>query len=96
MNVPRFDLLLHMPLRIGRTGGRQTKCAAGILFLGAGVYQNIELSQERARYEDATTDDQSFYSDQWDKITNARKWRNIFYGIGSGLMAAGAVVFFVF
>ena len=70
--------------------------AAGILFLGAGVYQNIELSQERARYEDATTDDQSFYSDQWDKITNARKWRNIFYGIGSGLMAAGAVVFFVF
>ena len=69
---------------------------AGALFMGAGVYQNLQLSQERGRYEDATTDDQAFYKKQWGKIKDAEKLRNIFYGVGSGLIAAGAVVFFVF
>ena len=70
--------------------------ALGVLSLGAGVYQNLELSQARSRYEDATTSDQSFYTAQWDKVKKAEKWRNIFYGVGTGLVAAGAVVFFVF
>ena len=70
--------------------------ALGVLSLGAGVYQNLELSQARSRYEDATTNDQSFYATQWDKIKKAEKLRNIFYGVGAGLVAAGAVVFFVF
>jgi TolB-like protein len=70
--------------------------ALGVLSLGAGVYQNLELSQARSRYEDATTNDQSFYTAQWDKVKKAEKWRNIFYGVGTGLIAAGAVVFFVF
>ena len=70
--------------------------ALGVLSLGAGVYQNLELSQARSRYEDATTSDQSFYTAQWDKIKKAEKLRNVFYGVGAGLVAAGAVVFFVF
>lgn len=70
--------------------------ALGVLSLGAGVYQNLELSQARSRYEDATTNDQSFYTAQWGKVKKAEKWRNIFYGVGTGLVAAGAVVFFVF
>ena len=77
------------PIGIGLAG-------VGALLVGAGIYQNIELSQTRSRYEDATTKDQAFYDKQWDKMKKARLMRNVFYGLGTGLVAAGAVMFFAF
>ena len=77
------------PIAIGLAG-------VGALLLGAGIYQNIELSQTRSRYEDATTTNQAFYNKQWDKMKKARTLRNVFYGLGTAFVAAGAVIFFVF
>ena len=36
------------------------------------------------------------YDKQWDRVESARTKRNIFYGVGAGLIGAGAVIYFAF
>jgi hypothetical protein len=68
----------------------------GLASVGVGVYENMVASDERKKYDEATFDNQKDFDDQWDKVESAKTMRNIFYGIGGGLIGAGAVVFFVF
>ena len=68
----------------------------GLASVGVGIYENSVGNDERKKYDDAAFDNKKDFDDQWDKVESARKMRNIFYGIGGGLIGAGAVVFFVF
>lgn len=68
----------------------------GLASVGVGVYENMVASDERKKYDEATFDNQKDFDDQWDKVESAKTMRNVFYGIGGGLIGAGAVVFFVF
>ena len=68
----------------------------GLASVGVGVYENMVASDERKKYDEAMFDNQKDFDDQWDKVESAKTMRNIFYGIGGGLIGAGAVVFFVF
>lgn len=68
----------------------------GVVSLGAGIYENMVGDDERKKYDDATYDDEKDFKKQWDKVESARTMRNVFYGVGAGLVGAGAVVFFVF
>ena len=73
-----------------------TLLVLGLAGIGAGVYENLVMDDERKKYDEATFDNKKDFDDQWDKAKSAQTMRNLFYGIGAGLMAAGAVVFFVF
>lgn len=68
----------------------------GLASVGIGIYENAVGNDERKKYDDAAFDNKEEFDDQWDKVESARKKRNIFYGIGGGLIGAGAVVYFVF
>lgn len=68
----------------------------GVVSLGAGIYENIVGNDERKKYDEATYDNENDFKKQWDKVESARTMRNVFYGVGAGLVGAGAVVFFVF
>ena len=68
----------------------------GLAGVGMGVYENMVVNDERKKYDDATFDNKKDFDDQWDKVESAKTMRNVFYGVGAGLLGAGAVVFFVF
>ena len=68
----------------------------GLASVGAGIYENMVAKDERKKYDEATFNNKKDFDDQWDKVESAKNLRNIFYGIGGGLIGAGAVVFFVF
>ncbi len=68
----------------------------GLASVSMGIYENSVGNDERKKYDDATYDNKKDFDDQWDKVKTAKTMRNIFYGIGGGLMGAGAIVFFVF
>ena len=68
----------------------------GLASVGIGIYENGVGNDERKKYDDAAFDNKEEFDDQWDKVESAREKRNIFYGIGGGLIGAGAVVYFVF
>lgn len=68
----------------------------GLASVGVGIYENSVAKDERKKYDEATFDNQKDFDDQWDKVESAKTMRNIFYGVGAGLLGVGAVVFFVF
>ena len=68
----------------------------GLVGAGLGLYENMILDKERKKYNDATYTQKSDFDDQWDKVKSAEKLRNIFYGVGGGLVAAGITVMVVF
>lgn len=68
----------------------------GLVSLGAGVYENMVVKDERRKYEKASYDSAKDFDKQWDRVESARTTRNIFYGVGAGLVAAGVAVYFVF
>lgn len=70
--------------------------ALGAVSLGAGLYENMVLSRERKNYEKATFTSKSDYDKQWDKVESAHTMRNVFYGVGGGLIGTGLVILFVF
>lgn len=68
----------------------------GAAAFGIGIYENSVMNDERGKYDDATFTSESEADDQWDKVKKASTLRNVFYGVGAGLLAAGITVFFVF
>ena len=70
--------------------------ALGAVSLGLGLYENMVGGRERDKYDKATYSKESDYDNQWDKVQSAKTMRNVFYGVGAGLIAAGTVVVFVF
>ena len=68
----------------------------GIAGLGVGIYENIVVDDERKKYEEATYKNAKAFDDQWNKIRTARTTRNIFYGVGAGLIGVGTVLYIVF
>lgn len=68
----------------------------GLVSLGAGVYENMVVKDERRKYEKASYDSAKDFDKRWDRVESARTTRNIFYGVGAGLVAAGVAVYFVF
>jgi hypothetical protein len=68
----------------------------GAAAFGIGIYENSVMKDERGKYDDATFTSESEADDQWDKVKKASTLRNVFYGVGAGLLAAGVTVFFVF
>ena len=68
----------------------------GLASVGVGIYENSVAKDERKKYDEADFDNKKDFDDQWDKVESAKTMRNVFYGIGGGLIGAGAVVFFVF
>ncbi|MCF0216241.1 MAG: hypothetical protein HUK21_07180 [Fibrobacteraceae bacterium] len=69
--------------------------AAGAALVGAGVYENSQIGNLRDDYK-SVQGDQGQIDDAWDKVENARNLRNIFYGVGGGLLAVGVTLHFVF
>ena len=70
--------------------------ALGAVSLGLGVYENMVGNRERDKYDKATYTKEKDYDNQWNKVETAKTMRNVFYGVGAGLIAAGTVVVFVF
>lgn len=68
----------------------------GLVSLGVGVYENMVVKDERRKYEKASYDSAEDFDKQWDRVESARTTRNVFYGVGAGLVVAGAAVYFVF
>ena len=68
----------------------------GLAGIGVGVYENSVMNDERKTYDDTKFASAGEADDQWDKVKKANTLRNVFYGVGAGLLAAGAVVFFAF
>ena len=68
----------------------------GAASVGLGIYQNTVMQDERATYDKAYFEQQEDADKQWDKIVSAQTRRNVFYGVGAGLLVGGAIVFFVF
>ena len=54
------------------------------------------LNRERKNYEKSTFTSKSDYDKQWDKVESANTMRNVFYGVGGGLIGTGLVILFVF
>lgn len=78
-----------------------TPVSIGLMVLGAaglglGAYFNGVVKTERDEYDDAKFTRAKDADDKWNKVTSAQTKRNVFYGVGAGLLAAGVVVFFVF
>lgn len=73
-----------------------TLMVLGLASIGAGIYENMVGEDEREKYDDANFTNESDFKKQWDKVESAKTLRNIFYGVGGGLIGAGAIVFFVF
>lgn len=73
-----------------------TLMVLGLASIGAGIYENMVGEDEREKYDDANFNNESDFKKQWDKVESAKTLRNIFYGVGGGLIGAGAIVFFVF
>ena len=70
--------------------------ALGVAGVVVGIYENSVGNDERKKYENATFKDKRDFDKQWDKVESAKTKRNVFYGIGFGMLGAGAVMFFVF
>ena len=68
----------------------------GLASVGVGIYENSVAKDERKKYDEAAFDNKKDFDGQWDKVESAKTMRNIFYGVGAGLLGVGAVVFFVF
>ena len=68
----------------------------GLVSLGVGVYENMVVKDERRKYEKASYDSAEGFDKQWDRVESARTTRNIFYGVGAGLVVTGVAVYFVF
>ena len=73
-----------------------TMMVLGVASLGAGLYKNMKVNDERKKYDDANYTSKSDFDKQWDKVESAQKMRNVFYGVGGGLLGAGALIFIVF
>ncbi len=70
--------------------------ALGLVSVGAGVYENKIMNDNRKKYNDVRSENPSDYDDAWKKADQAKTMRNILYGAGGGMMAVGTLVFFVF
>ena len=70
--------------------------ALGVASVVVGIYENSVGNDERKKYDKATFDNKRDFDKQWDKVESAKTKRNVFYGIGFGMLGAGAVTFFVF
>ena len=70
--------------------------ALGVVGVAIGVYENSVGVDERKKYDKADFENERDFHKQWDKVESARTKRNVFYGIGFGLIGAGSVLFFVF
>ncbi len=70
--------------------------ALGLVSLGIGAYENMVVDKERKKYNEATYTKKSDFDKQWDKVESARTMRNVFYGVGGGLIGTGIVVLIVF
>ena len=70
--------------------------ALGLVSLGIGAYENMVVDKERKKYNGATYTKKSDFDKQWDKVESARTMRNVFYGVGGGLIGTGIVVLIVF
>lgn len=59
----------------------------------------LEEANSRGGYsyiEEYALEKAEYYDKQWDKVESAKTKRNIFYGVGAGLIGAGAVIYFAF
>lgn len=70
--------------------------ALGVASVGIGIYENAVMNDERKKYDRAAFNDKKDFDDQWDKIESSHTKRNVFYGVGLGLIGAGSIIFFVF
>ena len=68
----------------------------GAVGAGIGIYENVKGNDERKKYNELNVLDQSAYDDAWDKVQSAKTMRNIFYGVGFGMMGVGTILFIVF
>ena len=67
--------------------------AAGI---GTGIFFNESIKKERENYDNTVFTSQAEADEKWDRVTGTQTKRNVFYGVGAGLLVGGVVVFFVF
>jgi TolB-like protein len=66
--------------------------AGGVACAVVGFLQNSAIATERDAYESAVFATGAEADAQWKKVTDAQSGRNLFWGIGAGLLAAGLVV----
>ena len=71
--------------------------AAGGLACGVlGYFANTELGDERSNYDSMENPTLEQADSQWDKVQSSENRRNLFYGLGAGLLATGITVQLVF
>ena len=66
--------------------------ALGVAGVVVGVYENAVGNDERKKYDNADFKNKHDFDKQWDKVESARAKRNVFYGVGFGLIGVGSHV----
>ena len=70
--------------------------ALGAVAIGAGVYENKIMNDNRKKYNAVRSNDTRDFDDPWKKAESAQTMRNVFYGAGAGMIAVGSIILFVF
>lgn len=83
----------------GKSGGlpvwvKVVPYVLGAGFIIAGVCENGQVKKERKNYDSAATAEKAVRS--WDNLEFLRTTRNVFYGVGVGLVGVGAILTIAF
>ena len=62
----------------------------------AALSEESKRSGGHTQVEEFAREKANDYDKQWDKVESARIKRNVFYGVGAGLIGAGALIYFAF
>lgn len=66
----------------------------GAGFIIAGVCENSQIKKERKNYENTSSPDHA--KKYWNKLELLSTTRNVFYGVGAGLVGVGAIITIAF
>ncbi len=83
----------------GKSGGlpvwvKVVPYVLGAGFIIAGVCENSQIKKERKNYENTSSPDHA--KKYWNKLELLSTTRNVFYGVGAGLVGIGAIITIAF
>ncbi|MFA6623976.1 MAG: hypothetical protein WCS54_07670, partial [Fibrobacteraceae bacterium] len=70
--------------------------AAGGIATAIGYYENVNMQDYRDEYTASYFTSRSAADAKWNKAKDAETSRNVWYGIGAGLLAVSATFYFFF
>lgn len=83
----------------GKSGGlpvwvKAVPYVLGAGFIAAGIYQNSRIKNEREKYNESRHPEEA--QSHWEYLETFRTSRNVFYGVGAGLVGIGTILTIAF